>query len=355
MLARIRVRAAFALAAFGTISGCSDGTATQPGSSGGVGGGAVSTPTSGSGGVPSSAGTTTTSGTGGAVSSGGVSGAAGTQATAGTSAGGAGGTGGSGGAQSGGAGGSGGSAGSTGGADPEGWVDIFNGQDLTNWVPLIHKSGYNENTYNTFRADAVNHVIRVTYVDYPNNNFDDRCGLLYYNKPLTNYRVRATYHFVDEKVEPQAKMAVSWGRFNTGLMIFGLDPSKVMNDPEFPPLIEIQLLGKGSSGGSTSPNICTPGPVQVTYNKPADCGNNGSGVVPPEPTTWVTVEAEVHPGAATKVWTYSPGGKRDEGKPIETITNPTYQNAPVTSGYISIQSESQPCEFKDIQLIELPN
>jgi len=32
-----------------------------------------------------------------------------------------------------------------------------------------------------------------------------------------------------------------------------------------------------------------------------------------------------------------------------------YQNSLVTDGYISLQSESQPCEFKDIQLIELPN
>jgi hypothetical protein len=311
-------------------SGAASGSSTTPAA------GTTSTiPSGGSAGQSTGGNSSTSAGTAGSSSAGG--GAAGLGGSAG-------------------AGGNAGSAGSNsagaGGTDPEGWIDIFNGQDLTNWVPLIHKSAYNQDPYKTFRADPASHVIRITYVDYPGDVFDDRCGLLYYNKPLTNYRVRATYHFVDEKIEPQAKNAVGWGRFNSGLMIFGIDPSKVMNDPMFPPLIEIQLLGKGSSGGPTSPNICTPG--GITYAKAADCGNNGSGVTPPEPTTWVTVEAEVHPGGDTKVYAYAPGGKRDITKPIETVTAPKYQGNPVTSGYISLQSESQPCEFKDIQLIELP-
>jgi len=334
------------------VAACSDGQAPLSGGSAGSAGTSSSTPSAGTASVAGSSGSTASGGTssgagsagGGASSGGGGTSSGGGGAGGGTAGGGAGGGGASG------AGGSG--TGGTGGADPEGWVDIFNGQDLTNWVPLIHKSGYNEDEYKTFRADPVNHVIKITYVDYPNHSFDDRCGLLYYNKPLTNYRVRATYHFVDEAVEPQAKNPVSWGRFNSGLMIFGIDPSKVTGDPEFPPLIEIQLLGEGSTGGSTSPNICTPG--GMLYDKGADCGNNGSGVKPASPTTWVTVEAEVHPGAQTKVYAYPPG-QPDRSKPIEVVTGVKYQNSLVTNGYISLQSESQPCEFKDIQLIELPN
>lgn len=126
-------------------------------------------------------------------------------------------------------------------------------------------------------------------------------------------------------------------------------------DPEFPPLIEIQLLGTPSTGGSTSPNICTPGnqPYVITYNKGADCGNNSSGMPAPPAATWVTVEAEVHPGGDTKVYAYPPG-QPDRTKPIETVTGPKYMGMAVTNGYLSIQSERQPCEFKDIQLIELP-
>ena len=38
-------------------------------------------------------------------------------------------------------------------------------------------------------------MLRVTYDNYPGGNFDERCGLLYYDKLLTNYRVRITYRF----------------------------------------------------------------------------------------------------------------------------------------------------------------
>ena len=341
------------LAGLSAVLGCGadpPGAVSAAGGSGGASGSSTTAPFAGTAGMVAG-GSASQAGTSGSPSS--SAGAAGS----GVPGGGAAGVGGSAGAGTtlGGTGGSAGSAGSNtggaGGADPEGWVDIFNGTDLTNWVPLIHKSAYNQDPYKTFRADPVSHVIRVTYVDYPGDVFDDRCGLLYYNKPLTNYRVRATYHFIDEAIEPQAKNAVSWGRFNSGLMIFGIDPSKVTGDPMFPPLIEIQLLGKGSSGGSTSPNICTPG--GITYAKAADCGNNGSGVQPPLPTTWVTVEAEVHPGAETKVYAYPPR-MPDRTKPIEIVTGAKYQSMAVSGGYLSIQSESQPCEFKDIQLIELP-
>lgn len=74
-------------------------------------------------------------------------------------------------------------------------------------MPLIHKWKYAEDPYHTFRVDPANAVIRVTYEDYPGQSFDDHCGLLYYDKALTDYRVRVTYRFR----EPQAKNPVSWG------------------------------------------------------------------------------------------------------------------------------------------------
>ena len=231
---------------------------------------------------------------------------------------------------------------------PEGWVNIFNGKDLTGWVPLIHKSKVGENYMDTFRADSVNNVIRVAYDKYPNLDFSDRCGNLYYNKLLTNYRIRVTYRFL----EPQAKNPVGWGHNNSGLMIFGIDPAKVTGDPEFPPLIEIQLLGSPSDpggGGSTSPNYCEPNGIKLTTHT-ADCGNNHTGKAPNAAGTWTTVEAEVHVKDVTKVFQFP-----DSTKPVFTMSGPMYNNQPVTGGYLSLQSESQPIEFKDILLKELPN
>jgi hypothetical protein len=39
--------------------------------------------------------------------------------------------------------------------------------------------------------------------------------------------------------------------------------------------------------------------------------------------------------------------------PVLTISGPMYNNQPVLGGYLAIQSESQPVEFKNIELKEL--
>lgn len=312
----------------------------------GVGGGSAGVPSSaGAAGQPVTAGAPGASGSSAAGASASPVGGAGTSSvaagTGGQSAGNAGSAplGGGGGAGSGGVAGAGGGAGGA----SDGWVKIFNGQDLTGWSPLIHKSAYKQDPYNTFRADPVNHVIKVTYEDYP-NGFEDRCGLLYYDKLLTNYRVRVTYRFL----EPQAPGPVSWGKNNTGLMIFGIDPAKVTGDPEFPPLIEIQLLGANSTGGNTTPNMCVPGGMTMKKST-AECGNNHTGVAPPPAAEWVTVEAEVHVKGDTKVFQYP-----NKTTPVITMSGPVYQGKDVVNGYLSLQSESQPLEYKDIELMELP-
>jgi hypothetical protein len=189
----------------------------------------------------------------------------------------------------------------------------------------------------------------VTYEDYPGGSFDERCGLLYYDKFLTNYRVRLTYRFL----EPQALNPVGWGKNNTGLMIFAIDPATVTGDPMFPPLIEIQLLGTPSSGGTNNANLCQPGGMNVTmlHGQPAPGGNcHDSKSGPAKPASeWVTVEAEVSVSGETKVFQHP-----DLTTPVLTLSGPMYQGEAVTGGYLALQSESQPLEFKDIELKELP-
>lgn len=226
----------------------------------------------------------------------------------------------------------------------DGWVNLFNGKDLTGWVPLIHKSKVGENYMDTFRADSVNKVIRIAYDKYPNQSFDGRIGNLYYNKRLTNYRVRVTYRFI----EPQAKNPVSWGRNNSALMIFAVDPYTITGDPQLPPMIELQLLGSPSAGGTTSPNYCDLGGMSMQQHS-ARCGNNGSGKAPNPANQWTTVEAEVHVTGVTKVFQLP-----DTTNPAQTMSGPRYMNQAVTGGFVALQSESQPIEFKDILLKELP-
>jgi hypothetical protein len=318
-----------------SMVGCSDNTTPIPqGDTGGSGGapGGAGQPTAGTATTPSAG-----MPAGGQMGSGGMSS-----------------NGGSGG-DSGGAGGAAGSAGSSGSGgaggtvSADGWVKIFNGQDLTGWSPLIHKSAYRADPYDTFRANATSQVIEVTYQDYPDQNFDERCGLLYYDKYLTNYRVRLTYRFK----EPQAQNPVGWGKNNTGLMIFATDPSMVTGDPMFPPLIEIQLLGTPSSGGSNNANLCQPGgmTVKMLHGQPTPGGNcfdSKSGPARPA-AEWTTVEAEVSVEGDTKVYQHP-----DLTTPVLTISGPIHGGQPVLGGYLALQSESQPLEFKDIELKEMP-
>lgn len=317
------------------VLACGDGTTPLPQDApggGGSGGGGGSLPATG--GMPSApvAGHATTAG---------QSGAGGAIATSGS--------GGQSGGMAGTLGGGGASSGGGGAGAGDGWVKIFNGVDLTGWSPLIHKSAYQVDTYQTFRADPANQVLRVTYDDYPNGSFDERCGLLYYDKYLTNYRVRLTYRFR----EPQAQNPVGWGKNNTGLMIFATDPASVTGDPMFPPLIEIQLLGTPSSGGTNNANLCQPGgmTVQMLHGQPTPGGNcHDSKSGPAKPASeWVTIEADVQVSGETKVYQHP-----DLTTPVLTISGPMLGGQAVTGGYLALQSESQPLEFKDIELKELP-
>jgi Domain of Unknown Function (DUF1080) len=342
--------------ALAAVAACSDQTdlpvAPLPAPGGGAVGGSGTAgagqggATAGLGGIAGSSTSGATGGSGAAVSAGGAEAGRGGQGGDGPGgvAGQSGGSGGTGVA----GGGTAGTAGS-GGASSDGWARIFNGTDLTGWVTLIHKWKYNEDPYRTFRVNADTGVIRVTYDDYPGQNFDDHCGLLYYDKHLTNYRIRFTYRFY----EPQAKNPVSWGKNNSGLMVFAIDPKTVTGDPEFPPLIEIQLIGTPSSGGKNNANLCQPGGMTVSelFGSPlsdSSCHDSRSGTAPPA-DQWVTIEAEVRADGETKVYQHP-----DVTKPVLSFSGPRYKGQAVTGGYLAFQSESQPIEYKDIELKELP-
>ncbi len=239
----------------------------------------------------------------------------------------------------------------------DGWVNLFNGKDLSNWTPLIHQSKVGIDTSNTFRPDLENNGIRVSYDKYTGDfgGGNCKCGLLYYNKLLTNYRIRVTYRFFEPQVMPGPP---SWGKNNSGLMIFGIDPAKVTGDPVYPPIMEIQILGNPSGGGSTNGNYCDMGSFvnpTITATHTGSCGNNkdskapGSGKPSPQPDVWTTLEADVHITGDTKVYQWP-----DTTNAVLIVSNPKYGSQAVTGGYLALQSESQPIVFKDILLKELP-
>jgi hypothetical protein len=295
------------------------------------------------------------------VTGGGSAGAAGTGGSGGGSGGASGG--GSGGASGGGGGGgmAGGGAGGTGGGSGDGWVSILPTDDqLTGWFPYVKGYTPGMDPLKTFRRDASTGALVVTYADYPNGSFDNHLGLIYYDKKLTNYKVRVEYSFQ----EPQAKNPVSWGKNNSGLFVFGTDPHQITGNPDFPTAIEIQILGNPSAGGSVNSQICLNSTVGMypamigtkTINGPGGCfasTQNPSDFQ--SAATWTTLEADVDGSATgvTKIYQYKDGMK--PANPIQTFTGPVKTGGQtVGSGWISIQSESQPCTFRQIELMELP-
>jgi hypothetical protein len=64
------------------------------------------------------------------------------------------------------------------------------------------------------------------------------------------------------------------------------------------------------------------------------------------------VEAEVHVNGDTKV--YQTTATDMNPAPIRTFSGPTWNGQAMTDGYLSLQSEGHPINFRNIRLMELP-
>lgn len=352
---------------------CSDG-GTPTGAAGAPGSAGTPSGTAGAGvagsataGATAQAGTPSTGGGGSSAGTGGsLAGSAGSLAGGATSAG-------SGGASAGSAGaaGSSGAGGGTGGASANGWTSILpTDEALTGWYPYVKGFPPGMDPPKTFRRDAQMGYLEVTYADYPNNDFtyavngksESHLGLIYYDRNITtDYKVRVTYRFKD----PIAKNPVSWGKNNSGIFVFGTDPHMITGDPDFPTAIEIQLLGSPSAGGSINAQICLNSTVGMypamigtrAITGPGNCFASTQNAKDFQPAgSWTTVEADVSVSGTTKIYQYAmPDDPMPPATPIQTFSAPVKTGGKtVNGGWISLQSESQPCEFRRIELKETP-
>lgn len=228
------------------------------------------------------------------------------------------------------------------------WKSLFNGKDLTNWTPKIKGYKAGVNAHNTFRAE--NGVLKVSYSQY--DSFNNQFGHIFYKKPFKSYRLRFDYRFIGE----QATGGQPWATKNSGLMIFSQSPESMALDQDFPVSIEVQLLG-GLSDGKPRPtgNVCTPG-MDIVMNDQlitTHCINSTSKTFYDD--QWIRTEVEVHSDSliihrinGIEVIRYS---KPQIGGAYNTFKN--RDGEAVKSGYICLQSESHPIEFRKIEIMEL--
>jgi hypothetical protein len=230
----------------------------------------------------------------------------------------------------------------------ERWIPLFNGKNLSGWTPKIKGYALGEDPLKTFRVE--NGVIKASYSEY--GQFNERYGHLFYKTPFSAYVLRVEYRFVGD----QCPGGAGWAFRNSGAMLHCQDPKTMRKDQDFPVSIEAQLLGGDSTGPRSTNNLCTPGTNVVYQGKlhTPHCTNSSSKTY--DGDQWVTAEFELH-GSGKVV-------HRVNGQVVLEYEQPQLdpndgdaaslmaQGSPklIEGGYISLQSESHPVEFRKVEI-----
>lgn len=232
----------------------------------------------------------------------------------------------------------------------DGWVSLFNGKDLNDWKIKIAGHELNDNYKNTFRVD--NGVLKISYDEY--DQFDKEFGHIFYKDKFSHYLLRVEYRFVGDQVPG----GPGWAYRNNGLMLHSQSPESMSKDQEFPVSIEVQLLGGNGTDERSTGNVCTPGTHIMMGGEliTEHCINSSSKTYHGD--QWVTVEVEVLGSTVIKHMV--------NGEIVFEYNNPQYDkedpdakklikdgNLVLDEGYIALQAETHPTEFRKIEILNL--
>ena len=195
--------------------------------------------------------------------------------------------------------------------------------------------------------------MKVRYDGGYGDSFDERFGHLFYNTEFERYRLRLEYRFVGDQVPG----GPGWAWRNSGVMIHGQRPESMGMDQDFPVSIEVQLLGGNGVDERPTANLCTPGThVELAGSlEKRHCINSVSRTQHGD--GWVRVEIEVLGSESIVHYV--------DGNPVLMYAQPQLDpddpdaaaildgDPLLTSGSISLQSESHPVDFRRIEILEL--
>ena len=234
----------------------------------------------------------------------------------------------------------------------EEWESLFNGQNLDGWTVKIHHHDPGVNFGNTFRVE--DGVLQVRYDEY--GDFNEQFGHLYYDEAFSHYRLVLEYRFVGEMESTAPEYVIR----NSGVMIHAQDPQNMLKEQNWPISVEMQFLG-GLEDGQPRPtgNMCSPG-THVVYEEELDtrhCINSTSETYFGD--QWVKAEIEVY-GDSLVI-------HRIEGDEVLRYTHPQMggnvasgydpdefeEGRLLNKGFIALQSEGQPLDFRNIKLLNL--
>ncbi|WP_159523037.1 3-keto-disaccharide hydrolase [Sunxiuqinia indica] len=230
-----------------------------------------------------------------------------------------------------------------------GWLSIFNGKNLDGWTPKVAGDSVGVNTLNVFRVE--DGLLRVCYDEY--DQFNNRYGHLFYKEKLSKYKLRVEYRFVGSLL-PDAE---SFCYRNSGIMIHSQSAGSMGIEQYWPVSLETQLLGSSDSVKQHTANLCTPGTTVEWRGQRTE-----KHIVPASSNyyfddEWVTVEIIVN--GARSISHVMEGdtvlhcSEPQIGGFLLPENYPIPVGAIIEDGYIALQAEGQPVDFKKIELLKL--
>ena len=232
------------------------------------------------------------------------------------------------------------------------WIDLFNGKNLDGWIVKVHHHDVGVNFANTFRAE--DGIIKVRYDQY--GDFNDQFSHHYYEKPFSHFHLKLEYRFVGEL----QKGAPDYTLLNSGVMFHSQDPKTMLKEQNWPISVEMQFLaGLGDGKPRPTGNMCSPG-TEIVYQGELyknHCLDSSSKTF--DKDEWVKAELIVlgdslitHIINGDTVLQYSKPTMG--GGVVQGYDSAIWQiGKPLTSGFIALQSEGQPIDFRNIELKQL--
>ncbi len=231
------------------------------------------------------------------------------------------------------------------------WQPLFNGKNLNGWQMKVAGQLLGVNHLNTFRVEEG--ILKIRYDQY--NSFDNQFGALYTTKPYTNYRLKVEYRFVGELT----KGAPSWGLRDSGVQFHCQSPSSLGLNQPFPVCLEYNLHGGNGKDERPVGEICLNGTLVDINGVPSKSCNPPMVKRTIHGDAWATLEIDVK-GNSIKQFI--------NGEEIIHYENPRYDatnelakalikngDTALNSGFISLQSNSHPIDFRKIEILEYKN
>ncbi|MDX1734421.1 MAG: DUF1080 domain-containing protein [Halioglobus sp.] len=230
------------------------------------------------------------------------------------------------------------------------WLSLFDGESLEGWTPKLVGHPVGDNYLDTFRVE--DGAITVSYDNY--STWNGEFGHLFYQTPFDRYILQLEYRFLGEQIAEGVAMAWAWR--NSGVMLHSQSPSSMTLDQDFPVSLEAQLLGAPEDARRTTGNLCTPGThveLQGDLHTMHCINSLVAGTIGDD---WVQLELEVNGDDVIRHFINGELAieyrrpRLDTGDADGGRLHQAGADIGLGSGYIALQSESHPVQFRNIRL-----